>query len=168
MMMSFTCSCRNKNEPKAIYPKGTSHHTSQFRGPIFSPRHNVHIHPHARRVFVSSFSTGPPGDRGTLHCHWNVIATQPIGLVLFPARCILPVAEEQSRTRGGLSGGVEDQPQCRGLWHSSSPNARSLSRSPSSPPPSFTQSPSQPRSLVRDGQTSPHSPRLVSRRCVSS
>jgi hypothetical protein len=27
--------------------------------------------------------------------------------------------------------------------------------------PSFTQSPSPPRSLVRDGQTSPHSPRLV-------
>jgi len=47
-------------------------------------------------------------------------------------------------------------------WHStgysSSPSARSLSRSPSSSPPSFTQSPSPPRSLVRDGQTSPHSP----------
>jgi hypothetical protein len=41
------------------------------------------------------------------------------------------------------------------------PNARSLSRSPSSPPPSFTQYPSPPRSLVRDGQTSPHGPRLV-------
>jgi hypothetical protein len=33
MMMSFNCSCRNKNERKAIYPKGTSHHTSLFRGP---------------------------------------------------------------------------------------------------------------------------------------
>ena len=31
----------------------------------------------------------------------------------------------------------------------------------SSPPPSFTQSPSPPRSLVCDGQTSPHRPRLV-------
>jgi len=31
----------------------------------------------------------------------------------------------------------------------------------SPPPPSFTQSPSPPRSLVRDGQTSPHRPRLV-------
>ncbi len=39
--------------------------------------------------------------------------------------------------------------------------ARSLSRSPSSPPPSFTQYPSPPRSLVRDGQTSSHRPRLV-------
>jgi hypothetical protein len=29
------------------------------------------------------------------------------------------------------------------------------------PPPSFTQSPSPPRSLVRDGQPSPHRPRLV-------
>jgi hypothetical protein len=33
MMMSFICSCRNKNEPKAIYPKGTSNHTGLFRGP---------------------------------------------------------------------------------------------------------------------------------------
>jgi hypothetical protein len=24
MMMSYTCSCRNKNEPNAIYPLGTS------------------------------------------------------------------------------------------------------------------------------------------------
>jgi hypothetical protein len=117
---------------------------------------NVHIHPHAKRVFASSFSTGPPGDRGELHCHWNVIATQPLGLVPVPARDILPVVEEQSRTRGGQSGGVEDQPQYRGLCHSSSPSARSLLRSPSPPPPSFTQSPSPPRSLVRDGQTSPH------------
>ena len=45
------------------------------------------------------------------------------------------------------------------------PSARSFTRSPSSPPPSFTQSPFPPRSLVRDGQTSPHSPRLgLSRR----
>ena len=91
----------------------------------------------------------------------NVIATQPLGLVSFQARGILPVAEEQSRTRGSPSGGVEDQHQCRGLWHSSSPSARSLSRSPSPPPPSFTQSPSPPRPLVRDGQPSPHRPRLV-------
>ena len=41
----------------------------------------------------------------------QVIATQPIGLVLFQERCILPVAEEQSRTRGSQSGGVEDQPR---------------------------------------------------------
>ncbi len=33
MMMSFICSCRNKNQPKATYPKGTSHHTRMFRGP---------------------------------------------------------------------------------------------------------------------------------------
>jgi hypothetical protein len=33
MMMSFICSCRNKNQPKAIYPKGTSNHTRLFRGP---------------------------------------------------------------------------------------------------------------------------------------
>ena len=33
MMMSFIYSCRNKNQPKATYPKGTSHHTRLFRGP---------------------------------------------------------------------------------------------------------------------------------------
>jgi hypothetical protein len=58
---------------------------------FFSPRHREHIHPHARRV-----STGPPGDRGALHCRCNVIATHPLGLVPFQALCILPVAEEQS------------------------------------------------------------------------
>jgi len=70
------------------------------------------------------------------------------------ARDILPVAEKQSRTRGNQSSRVEDQPQCRGLCHSSSPSERSFSR-PFSSSPSFTQSPSPPRSLVRDGQTSP-------------
>jgi hypothetical protein len=33
MMMSFICSCRNRHERKAIYRKGTSHHTRLFRGP---------------------------------------------------------------------------------------------------------------------------------------
>ena len=37
-------------------------------------------------------STGPPGDRGALHCHLKAIATQPIGLVPLQARGILPVA----------------------------------------------------------------------------
>jgi hypothetical protein len=32
MMISFICSCRNKNQPNAKYPKGTSHHTRLFRG----------------------------------------------------------------------------------------------------------------------------------------
>jgi hypothetical protein len=102
-----------------------------------SPSHREHKYTHARRVFASSFPTGPPGDRVALHCRWNVIATQPIGLGSFQARCMLPVAEEQSRTRGSQSGGVEDKPQCRGLSHSSSPSARFLSRSPSPPPPFF-------------------------------
>ena len=62
------------------------------------PRHHKRIHQHARRVFVSSFSTGPPEDRDALHCQWNAIATQPIGLVSFQARGILPVDEEQSLT----------------------------------------------------------------------
>jgi hypothetical protein len=75
----------------------------------FLPRHHEHKHTYARRVFASSFSTGPPGDRGALDCRWNAIATQQIGLV--QARGILPVPEEQSRTRGGQSSGAEDQPQ---------------------------------------------------------
>jgi hypothetical protein len=54
-------------------------------------------------------------------------------------------------------GGVADQPQDRRLWRSRTPNARS----PASPPHSFTQSPFPAPSLVRDGQTSPHKPRLV-------
>jgi hypothetical protein len=66
----------------------------------------AHRETEARRVFASSFSTGPPGDRGALHCRWNVIATQPLGLVSLQARGFLPVAEEQSRTRGSQSGGV--------------------------------------------------------------
>ena len=70
------------------------------------------------------------------------------------ARCILQRPEEQSRTGGCQGSSVEGQPQCPGLWHS-------LSHSPSAPPPSFTQSPYPPRSLVRDGQTHPHRPRLV-------
>ena len=45
-----------------------------------------------------------------LECHRN--ATNRTRS--FQARGILPVAEEQSRTRGGQSGGVEDQPQCQG------------------------------------------------------
>jgi hypothetical protein len=88
------------------------------------------------------------------------MATQ-LGQVPFSPCGLLPGLEKQSRTRGSESGGVADQPQHRRLWRRRTPNARSLSRSPSSPPPSFTESPSPPRSLVRDGQTSPHRPRLV-------
>ena len=86
------------------------------------------------------------------HCRWNVIANEQLGSTSVQARGILQRHEEQSRTCGCQSSSVEDQPQCPGLWHSSTPNARSLSHSPSAPPPSFTQSPCPPCSLVRDGQ----------------
>ena len=33
MMMSYLCSGRSKNQPNAIYTKGTVHHTTLFRGP---------------------------------------------------------------------------------------------------------------------------------------
>jgi hypothetical protein len=87
-------------------------HTSEH---FFSPRYHEHIQQHARRVFASSFSTGPPGDRSALHCRRNAIATQSIGIISVQARGILPRPEEQSRTCGCQSGGVEDQPQCPGL-----------------------------------------------------
>jgi hypothetical protein len=93
-----------------------------------------------------------------LHCHWNAIATQ-LGQVPCLPRGILSRPEKQSRTRGGQSGGVADQSQYRRLWYRRTPSARSFSRSPSAPP--FTQYPFPPRSLVRDGQTSRHKPRLV-------
>ena len=118
-----------------------------------------------RRFFLQA----KPRDRGALQCHWTAIAKPPIGQRLpVQARGILPVVEEQSRPRGGKSGGVADQPQCRGVCHSSRPWACSFTRSPSSPPPPFIQSPFPPRSLVRDGQTSPHRPRLVVSRSTYS
>ena len=57
------------------------------------PHGSHHFLPHARRVFASSFSTGPPRDHDALmmmmsficsfrnknHCHWTVIATKPSG-----------------------------------------------------------------------------------------
>ena len=68
-----------------------------------------------------------------LACHRKATnRTRPV-----QTRGILPVAQEQSRTRGGQSGSVEDEPQYPGLWRSRTPNARSLSRSPSSPPSFF-------------------------------
>jgi len=70
----------------------------------------------------------------------------------------------KSRTCGCQSGSVQDhwQPQCPGLpKHSSNPNARSLSHSPSAPLLLLSHNLPIPRSLVRDGQTSPHRPRLV-------
>jgi hypothetical protein len=35
MMMSFICSCRNKNQHKSIYPKGTSHHTIKIGADVW-------------------------------------------------------------------------------------------------------------------------------------
>jgi hypothetical protein len=124
--------CSNKHTHISYIGSNTPTHTLTIRAFLFSA------------ILSTSTATG----------------VQRIGLVPFQARGSLRVVEEQSRTRGGESGGVTDQPLCRGLWHSSSPSARSFTRSPSSPPP-FTQFPFPPRSLVRDGQTSPHRPQLV-------
>jgi hypothetical protein len=69
---------------------------------------------------------------------------------------------ESAQTWSGAACLLSIEIEGPGLWRSRTPNARSLSHSPSSPPPSFTQSPFPRRSQVRDGQTSPHKPRLVS------
>jgi len=45
-------------------------------------------HPHARRVFASSSSTGQPGDWGALQCQWNACTTD-LGLVSASTRGIL-------------------------------------------------------------------------------
>ena len=86
----------------------------------------------ARRVFAVFFFYRPTRDRGALDCRWNAIATQSIGLVPFQARGILPVAEEQSRTRSHQSGGVEDQPQP--AHRGSDPNHQGIGRRACSPP----------------------------------
>jgi hypothetical protein len=62
------------------------------------------------------FCRGPWRDfLNKLHCRWNAIATQSIGIISVQARGILPRPEEQSRSCGCQSGSVEDQPQCPGL-----------------------------------------------------
>ena len=94
------------------YPIGNWNRYTRTTHMFFSPRHYDHILPHARWVFASSLSTGPPRDHGALHCHWTAIATKPIGQrVPVQTRCILHGPEEQSWPRGGKSIGVTDQPQ---------------------------------------------------------
>ena len=73
------------------------------------------------------------GDRGALHCRWNAIATQSIGLVPFQARGILPPAEEQSRTRGNQSGGVRINLNVEGCGIVAAP-VHAPSRAPLLPP----------------------------------
>jgi hypothetical protein len=93
-----------------------------------------------------------------LECH----ATQ-LGQVPFSPRGLVSRTEEQSRTRGSQSGGIEDQPEYRrmwSVWRCRTPCVRSFSRSPSRHPP-LPQYPFPPRSLVRGGLTSPHKSRIV-------
>ena len=55
----------------------------------------VVLHLHSRRIFASSFSTGPPGDRGTLQYHWHAIATKYLGPVPVVPCGLLSEFEEQ-------------------------------------------------------------------------
>ena len=63
----------------------TENNTLTIRTFLFSPPLSAQAHACTAIfcVFFSSFSTGPPGDRGALHCRWNVIATQQIGSFRF-------------------------------------------------------------------------------------
>jgi len=78
------------------------------------PSRSLHLGCPRTTARANSFirnTTGSGGVRRALHCHWNAIATKKLGHVPFTPRGILSELEAQSRTRGGQSGGVEDQPQ---------------------------------------------------------
>ena len=68
--------------------------------------------------YYSNKHTPQLGDRDALQCHWNNATGMPLKRNQwdsFQASCILPVAEEQSRTRDGQSTKAAelDQPQCQ-------------------------------------------------------
>ena len=88
------------------------------------------------------------------------------------AQVVCPWSPSQEGARGQGSSACRGTPsrgEARALHHQPVPALTltmpciscSLSRHPSPHPPSFTQSPSPSRSLVRDGQTSPHRPPLL-------
>ena len=123
---------------------------------------STRMHGELGRNFCVFFFYRPSGrPRRTsmpLECH----ATQ-LGQVPFSPRGLVSRTEEQSRTRGSQSGGIEDLPEYRrmwSVWRCRTPCVRSFSRSPSRHPP-LPQYPFPPRSLVRGGLTSPHKSRIV-------
>ena len=74
-----------------------------------------------------------------------------------PRTSTSPLPRDKTQSTAHTS--TNEHPHCREHWVCVV--APPMHAPPSSPPPSFTQSPSLPRSLVRDGQTSPHRLRLV-------
>ena len=68
--------------------------------------------------------------------------------------------KKHSQTNSFIKGTAVTNTYCSNT-HSNTQTRETSPHSPSSPSPSFTQYPSPPRSLVRDGQTSSHRPRLV-------
>ncbi len=102
------CRSSEKKPDSKVQSHGSSTRTirTSFLPAIVSTSTRMH-----GEFLASSFSTGPPGDRGALQCHWNAIAATQLGLAPVSPRGLLPEFEEQSRTRGVQSGGVEDQPQ---------------------------------------------------------
>jgi hypothetical protein len=110
--------------------------------------------------FCVFFFHRPTGNQRRTSLPLECIATQQLGHVSFSPRGLLSEFKEQCRTRGGQRSGVEDQPQCRWMCRSRTPNAHSLSRSRTFAL-LFSHNIPFLHSLVRDGQTSPHKPRFV-------
>jgi hypothetical protein len=79
--------------------------TLTIRTFIFSPPSQADP-PACTANFCVFYFYRPRGDQGALHSHWNshwnAIATQPIGLVPFQARGILPVADV-TKSKVGLA-----------------------------------------------------------------
>jgi hypothetical protein len=117
MMMSFICSFKDNKFKDSVQfhnmlvihqraflgPLGANAARSsgnpfvgQFKSVVSGPKpmsfSNHAAKPHFKTPTAqlqSSFSTGPPGDRSALHCRWNAIATQSIGIISVQGRWIL-------------------------------------------------------------------------------
>jgi len=103
--------------------------------------------------------------QGGLHGHWNEIATQPIGPVPFQPLGILALYQSL-KSKGGLAAdkaaALRINLNVEGCCIVAAP-VHAPSRAPLFHPISL----SPQRSLVRDGQTSSHSPWLVDFHCTS-
>ena len=122
---------------------------------------NEHTHPSTSR----QSSPGPLGDRGEAHFTAAGMLSQRNQSDSF--RFKRAAFNQSLKSKVGLTAtkaaALRINLNVQGCGIVAAP-VRSLSRSPFPPPPSFTQSPSPPRctrSLVRDGQTSPHRTWLI-------
>ncbi len=146
MMMSFICSCRNKNQPNAIYPKGTSHHTRLFRGTSTNDMKSRMVLAAPGPLLTPPSSSSPqktpnrsPGMPSQRNQSVDSFRFKRAAFYQSLKSKVGLAASKAAALRINLN--VED---C-GIVAA----------------PVHAQSPFPPRSLVHDGQTSPHRPRLV-------